>query len=398
MLHSQIYLDHHATTPLDNRVLEAMLPFFTHDFGNPSSQHAFGLKAREAVEKARFQVANAIGASADEIVFTSGATESNNMAIKCLTPQISHRGKHIITGCTEHHAVLDTCEYLQEQGYEVTYLKPDKRGLFSVEQVQSAIRDDTILISLMLVNNEIGVIQPIAEIAQVARCKQVYVHCDAAQAIGRVPFTVDSLYVDLLSMSGHKIYGPKGVGALYVRSNVSPGSCLPPMMHGGGQEKGRRSGTLNVPGIVGLGVACDLAVAHIPQEVTRIEQLRDDLLSRLQKEIPDIKVNGCLVNRVAGNLSVSFPDVEGPAFKDAVCQRVAVSGTSACSSGGMSHVLQALGLCHMSAGATLRFGLGRTTTQEDIKQAAYHVSDCYWRLRQMGVVKPIRVIRKKEAS
>jgi len=376
MMARPVYLDFHATTPLDPRVLEAMLPYFCEHFGNAASrQHAYGWEAQKAVEAARHQVATLIGASAQEIVFTSGATESNNLAIKGVAHALRDRGDHIVTVVTEHKSVLDSCKRLEREGCRVTRLGVDAQGLVDVAELRAAITDRTILISVMAANNEIGVLQPLAEIGAIAQQQGVLFHTDAAQAAGKVPLNVSALGVDLLSLTGHKYYGPKGAGALYVRRRKPklPLSC---QIDGGGHENGLRSGTLNVPGIVGLGRAAEICRDEMPAEAIRLAAMRDRLLAGLQREIAGVRVNGPAGDRrLPHNLHVSFDDVEGEALVMALGD-VAVSTGSACSSGSQapSHVLQAIGSASDHAGASIRFGLGRTTTDADIDFAIERVS------------------------
>jgi cysteine desulfurase len=371
-----VYLDFHATTPVDPRVLEAMLPYFTEHFGNPASrQHAYGWDAQKAVEAARAQVAALIGASAQEIVFTSGATESNNLAIKGSAHGLRDRGDHIVTVLTEHKSVLDSCKRLEREGCRVTRLGVDSQGFIDLDELRAAITDRTVLISVMAANNEIGVLQPLAAIGAIAQQQGILFHSDAAQAAGKIPLNVSELGVDLLSLTGHKCYGPKGAGALYVRRRKPkvPLSC---QIDGGGHENGLRSGTLNVPGIVGLGRAAEICREIMPAERTRLAGLRDRLLAGLQQEVAGVRLNGPASDRrLPHNLHVSFDDVEGEALVMALGD-VAVSTGSACSSGSQSpsHVLQAIGATGDRAGASIRFGLGRTTTDADIDFAIERVA------------------------
>ncbi|HEX7087175.1 MAG TPA: IscS subfamily cysteine desulfurase [Vicinamibacterales bacterium] len=378
-----IYLDYHASTPVDPRALEAMLPYFTEHFGNAASRtHAYGWKADDAVEAARRQVAALIGASAKEIVFTSGATESNNLAIKGVACALRSKGNHIITVATEHKAVLDSCRHLQKDGFEVTCLPVTSDGLVDPDVLSGAITDRTILISVMAANNEIGVLQPVREIAAIARERGVIFHCDAVQAIGKVPFSVADIGVDLVSMTAHKMYGPKGVGALYVRRQDRKIE-LEPLIDGGGHERGLRSGTLNVPGIVGFGKAAEIARAEMPAESERLRTLRDRLLEKLRARVPDLHVNGSMVHRLPHNLHVSFPHVAGEALLVGIGD-ICVSAGSACSSGSEEppYVLTALGLDPDLARASIRFGLGRYTTGEEIDYAADKVADVVQQLRR----------------
>jgi len=383
-----IYLDYHASTPVDPRALEAMLPYFSEHFGNAASKtHPFGWKADDAVEAGRRQVAALIGASAKEIVFTSGATESNNLALKGVAHAFRSRGNHIVTLTTEHKAVLDSCHHLEDEGFAVTYLGVGRDGLVDLDALRDAITDRTILVSVMAANNEIGVLQPIAAIGAIARERGVLVHTDAVQAIGKVPFDVSKLPVDLASMTAHKTYGPKGVGALYVRRGEVKLE-LEPLMDGGGHERGLRSGTLNVPGIVGFGKAAEIAKAEMAAESPRLAALRDRLLAALRAEVSDLHVNGSLDARLPHNLNVSFPGVPGESLLlgiDDIC----VSAGSACSSGSEEppYVLKALGMDADLARASIRFGLGRYTTEEEIDYTAGKVSAVVRQLRQTSTAR-----------
>jgi cysteine desulfurase len=367
-----IYMDNHATTPVDPRALEAMLPFFTEAFGNAASKsHAFGWRAEEAVEEARAQVARLVGAEAREIVWTSGATESDNLALKGVArfQAASGGGRHLVTCRTEHKAVLDSAHALEREGFLVTYLDVAPDGRLDPERVRAALRKDTVLLSVMHANNETGVVHPIAEIARVARQAGVLVHCDAAQSAGRLPFDVEALGVDLASLSAHKLYGPKGVGALYVRRRPVRVRLLG-QMDGGGHERGLRSGTLNVPGIVGFGKAAELARAELAAEGARLLALRERLRAGLQAGLDGLTVNGSLEHRLPGNLNVSFAGVEGEALLMAV-REVAVSSGSACTSASLepSYVLRAMGVPDALAHASIRFGLGRFNTEEEVDHA-----------------------------
>jgi cysteine desulfurase len=386
-----IYLDHHATTPVDPRVVEAMLPYFSEVFGNPASTtHSFGWQAKEAVDGARQSLANALGAKPKEIVFTSGATESNNLAIRGVAESLKRKGNHILSVATEHPAVLDPLAKLATRGYEVTLLPvtpapQPEAGRLRPEQVAEALREDTILVSVMLANNEIGVLQPLAEIGQICRQRGVLLHSDATQAVGRIPVNVQQLHVDLLSFSGHKLYGPRGVGALYVRRTPAR---LEPQMLGGGHEGGLRSGTLNVPGIVGLARALELCLAEMPAEMPRLRALRDRLAEGLLTAVPEVALNGpALVPewRLPGNLNLSFAGVEGESLLLSAPE-VALSSGSACSSAQPepSHVLRALGLDDLQARSSLRFGLGRSNTAEEVEQAIAALAGAVMRLRRMG--------------
>lgn len=379
-----IYLDYHATTPVDPRVLEAMLPFFTERFGNPASrQHAYGWEAQEAVDKARTQVAELIGATAGEIVFTSGASESNNLAIKGAACSLREKGDHLITVATEHKSVLDTFRKLESDGYRVTVLGVDKQGFVDLDELRAAITDRTTLISVMAANNEIGTLQPIAEIGAIAAERGVLFHTDAAQAAGKIPIDVRAMNVDLLSLTAHKFYGPKGAGALFVRRK-KPRIELACQIHGGGHEHGFRSGTLNVPGIVGLGAAAEICCLGLENESTRLRTLRNHLLDTLRSELDGIHVNGPLDDRrLPHNLHISIDGIEGERLLMAIGD-IAVSTASACSSGSQkpSHVLEAIG---QHASASIRFGLGRMTTKEDVDAAAARLVKVVRSLRSSAV-------------
>lgn len=366
-----IYLDCHATTPVDPRVLTAMLPFFSEHFGNPASlTHAYGWEAEAAVKQARQTLAAAIGATPEEIVFTSGATEANNLAIKGVAEAYFSRGRHLITVKSEHSAVLDPCRYLESLGFEVTYLPVQADGLLDLTQLAKALRPETILVSVMAANNEIGVLQPLAEIGALCRQHGVLFHSDAAQAIGKIPLDVNDMQIDLLSLTAHKVYGPKGIGALYVRRR-QPRVQLAAQLHGGGHERGRRSGTLYPPQIVGFAAAVELALAEQAAESLRLGQLRQQLWQQLET-LPGIYLNGHPSQRLPGNLNVSVAGVDGQALLLGLRSQVALSAGSACSAaeGSPSHVLTALGRSKALAYASLRFGLGRFTTAAEIDRAA----------------------------
>jgi cysteine desulfurase len=380
-----IYMDNHATTPVDPRVFEAMKPYFLEIFGNSASRnHSFGWEAEEAVEKSRKQIADLVGATAKEIVFTSGATESNNLAIKGVAQMYAEKGNHIITAATEHKAVLDTCKHLEKDGIRVTYLPVQTNGLVDLDQLKDAITDKTILISIMYANNEIGVLQPIAEIGKLAKSKGVLLHTDATQAVGKVPVNVLKDNIDLASLSGHKMYGPKGVGALYVRRK-SPRVQITAQMDGGGHERGMRSGTLNVPGIVGLGEACALCNAEMPQESKRMAYLRDKLRGKLEKELDEVYINGTMEHRLPNNLNISFAYVEGESLLMGI-NDIAVSSGSACTSATLepSYVLKALGAGDDLAHSSIRFGLGRFNTEEEVDYVADKVIDVVKKLRELS--------------
>jgi cysteine desulfurase len=378
-----VCLDYHATTPVDPRVLEAMLPYFTERFGNPASrQHKYGWEAQEGVDTARQQVASLIGASAGEICFTSGATESNNLAIKGTAQALRDRGEHLICAVTEHKSVLDSFKRLETQGWRVTWLGVDAQGFIDLDELRRAITDRTTLVSVMAANNEIGVLQPLSEIGAICRECGVMFHTDAAQAAGKIPIDVSAMQIDLLSLTGHKYYGPKGAGALFVRKQ-KPKLHLACQIDGGGHENGLRSGTLNVPGIVGLGRAAEICREEMPAESARLAGLRDRLLEGMRRETGNVKVNGPLDGRrLPHNLHVSFPRVEGEALLMALGD-LAVSTGSACSSGSQapSHVLQAIGAVGDDAGASIRFGLGRTTSDRDVDFAIERVSTVVKALR-----------------
>jgi cysteine desulfurase len=378
-----IYLDHHATTPVDARVLEAMLPFFSEKFGNAASkQHRFGWDAADAVERARKQVAALIGAGSKDVIFTSGATESNNLAIKGAAKARQSERDHLVTVATEHKAVLDPMASLEKAGWRVTVLPVERNGLIEFRALQDAVTERTALVSVMAANNEIGVVQPIKELAAVAHAKGAWFHTDAVQAAGKVPFDVDALDVDLVSLTAHKIYGPKGAGALYVRRK-GRAVTMAAQIEGGGHERGMRSGTLNVPGIVGFGRAAEIARAEMAGESVRLTSLRDRLLGALQSRIDGITVNGAMDARLPGNLNVSFAGVDGEALLVSLGD-IAVSSGAACTQAEPSHVLMALGLSKDRALASLRFGIGRATTASEIDDAAQQVSAAVSRLRQMS--------------
>ena len=388
-----IYMDYHATTPVDPRVIEAMLPYFNERFGNAASRsHAFGWTAEEAVERSREEIARLIGATDERtgqadgksIVITSGATESNNLAIKGVAEFYKEKGNHIITSKIEHKAVLDTCKRLEKEGYEVTYLDVDRYGMVSPDDVAKAITDKTILVSIMLANNEVGTVQPIAEIGAITRAKGVLLHCDAVQGVGKVPFDVNAMKVDLASITAHKMYGPKGVGALFVRRS-KPRVRLTAQMDGGGHERGLRSGTLNVPGIVGFAKAAEIMRLEGPAEAERIKRQRDSLHQKLTSRLEAIFLNGHPEKRLPGNLNISFEFVEGEAMIMAI-KDVAVSSGSACTSASLepSYVLRALGVGEEAAHSSIRFGLGRWTTEEELDFVADLVVDKVNKLREMS--------------
>ncbi|MBL7811927.1 MAG: IscS subfamily cysteine desulfurase [Bacteroidetes bacterium] len=379
-----IYLDNNATTRVDPRVFEAMTPYFLEDFGNAASRnHPFGWKAEEAVDYAREQIAALIGANEKEIIFTSGATESNNLALKGVFEMYAEKGRHFITAVTEHKAILDTCKHLEKQGAEITYLTPGEDGLITVQQVADAIRQDTILVTIMYANNEIGVIQPIREIGALCKSKGVLFHTDATQAVGKIPVDVIADNIDLLSMTAHKMYGPKGIGALYVRRK-NPRVKVTAQMDGGGHERGMRSGTLNVPGIVGFGKACELARQEMSTDAARLSKLRDKLENALL-QLEESYVNGNRDHRLPHCTNISFKYVEGEGLMMAI-KDIAVSSGSACTSASLepSYVLKSLGLDDELAHSSLRFGLGRFTTEEEIDFTIHCVTDAVNRLRDMS--------------
>lgn len=385
MLKLPIYMDNHATTPMDPRVLDAMLPYFTDVFGNAASRsHSFGWKAEEGVELAREQVAKLIGANPKEIVFTSGATESDNLALKGVAHFYQNKGRHIITSCVEHKAILDTCKALEKEGFSVTYLPVTREGLVTPESVREAIRPDTILVSLMWVNNEIGTVNDIGAIGAICREKGVLFHTDAVQGIGRLPFHVDTLKVDLVSITAHKVYGPKGVGALYVRRR-SPRVRLEIQLDGGGHERGMRSGTLNVPGIVGLGKACALAHAELAETTAKVQALRDRLHQGITAQLKDVFLNGHPEHRHPGNLNLSFAYVEGESLLMAL-KEVAVSSGSACTSASLepSYVLRAIGVGEELAHTSIRFGVGKFNTEEEVDFVIDLVVEKVNKLREMS--------------
>ena len=381
-----IYLDNHATTPLDPRVLEAMMPFFTGRFGNAASNsHSFGWEAAAAVEKARRQIAASVGASPQEIVFTSGATESNNLALKGVAEGCREKGDHIITAVTEHKAVLDSCKHLEKSGCRITYLPVGSNGLIDLDQLKNAFTDQTILVSIMAANNETGVLQPIEEIGRLCRDHGVLFHSDAVQALGKVPLDVNRAKVDLASLTAHKLYGPKGCGALYVRQSIA--GRLVPLIDGGGHENGLRSGTLNVPGIVGFGKTCEIAQQELPEESCRVAGLRNRLCDRLTAGLDHVTINGSLEHRLPGNLNMSFLEVDGETLLTGL-NDVALSSGSACSSGKThaSYVLKALGLSDEAAGSAIRFGIGRFNTEAEIDYVAGRIIELVKNLREVSAL------------
>ena len=380
-----IYLDNHATTPVDPRVLDAMLPYFTEKFGNAASRnHEFGWKAEEAVENARGQIARLINATPKEIVFTSGATESTNLAIKGAAEMYREKGNHIITQVTEHKATLDTCKRLEKYGYEVTYLPVEKDGRVNLDDLRRAITPKTILISIMYANNEIGAVQPIAEIGKIAKEKGVFFHVDAVQAVGKIPVDVQKDGIDLMSISGHKIYGPKGVGALYVRRK-NPRVQLSAIIDGGGHERGMRSGTLNVTGIVGLGKACEICQNEMATESAKLFKMRERLKESIMSRLDETFINGSMEHRLPHNINISFAYVEGESLLMGI-NDIAVSSGSACTSATLepSYVLKALGVGEDLAHTSIRFGVGRFNTDEEIDYVADRVVETVTRLRELS--------------
>lgn len=378
-----IYLDNAATTQVDPRVLEAMLPFFTEYYGNPSAVYSFAETAKKAVEDAREKLAELIHAKKDEIYFTGGGSESDNWALKATAEAYGNKGKHIITSKIEHHAILHTCEWLEKHGFEVTYLDVDEKGLISPEELEKAIRPDTILISIMAANNEIGTIEPLAEIGEIAHKHGILFHTDAVQAFGHIPIDVDAMHIDMLSASGHKINGPKGIGLLYIRKGVKIRSFI----HGGAQERQRRAGTHNVPGIVGFGKAAELALANMDERIKYETELRDYLIKRVSSEIPYTRVNGDLEKRLPNNANFCFRFIEGESMLILLDQNgICGSSGSACTSGSLdpSHVLLAIGLPHEIAHGSLRLSLSEKTTKEDIDFTIDELKKIIERLRNMS--------------
>lgn len=379
----KVYLDHSATTPLHPEVLEAMLPYYRGVWGNASSVHAYGREARQAVEASRQKIASVLGAESNEIYFTSGGTESDNIAIRGVADALSSKGKHIITSKIEHHAVLHTCQYLEKKGYDVTYLNVDRYGMVDPEDVRRAIRPDTILITIMLANNEVGTIQPIEAIGKIAKEAGVYLHTDAVQAVANIPVDVNALNVDLLTLTAHKFYGPKGIGALYVRK----GTKFQPITHGGAQERKMRPGTENVPGIVGMGVAIEIAHEKMNVIFEHETNLRDRLIDGILAEIPEVKLNGHPTKRLPGNVNMSFLYIEGESLILSLdMMGIAVSSGSACTSGSLdpSHVLMSMGMDHQQAHGSLRMTLGRSTSAEDVQYVLDVLPGVVARLRKMS--------------
>ncbi|HHU33039.1 MAG: cysteine desulfurase NifS [Zhaonellaceae bacterium] len=381
----RVYLDHSATTPVRKEVADLVLSYMTTNYGNPSSIHSFGREAKKALENAREQVAGLIGAKPEEIIFTSGGTEADNLAVIGTALANQKKGKHLITSVIEHHAVLDSFKYLEKQGFEVTYIPVDEYGLVNPDHVAKAVKEQTILLSIMHVNNEVGTIQPIKEIAEIIKSKSqdIIIHTDAVQSVGKIPVDVNELKVDLLTASSHKIYGPKGVGCLYVRK----GTKIEPRYFGGGQERKRRPGTENLPGIVGFGKAAELAKQELKQEMVKLSELRDMLMDGILKTIPDVKINGDREKRIPGNVNVSIRYVEGEALLLSLDMKgIAASSGSACTSGSLdpSHVLLAMGIPHEIAHGSLRMTLGRDNTKEDIQYVLDTLPGIVNKLRAMS--------------
>jgi len=380
-----VYMDNHATTPMDPRVLEEMLPYFMEKFGNAASRnHSFGWAGEEGVETARERVAKLIGATPKEIIFTSGATESDNLAIKGVAEMYREKGNHIITAVTEHKAVLDTCKRLEKYGYRVTYMAVQKDGLIDLEELKRVMDDKTILVTIMAANNEIGVVQPVSEIGKLCRERGVIFHTDATQAIGKIPIDVNRMNIDLMSISAHKMYGPKGVGALYVRRK-NPRVQISAIIDGGGHERGMRSGTLNVPGIVGLGKACAIASEEMAKEACTLAGLRNRLRDRIMGRLDEVYINGSMEHRLPGNLNISFAYVEGESLLMGI-NDIAVSSGSACTSATLepSYVLKALGLGDDVAHSSIRFGLGRFNTRAEVDYVSDKVIDVVSKLRELS--------------
>lgn len=379
----EYYFDNAATTPVRPEVAKEVLPYFTESYGNPSSIYKIAQKNKIAVEHGREQVANAIGADTNEIYFTAGGSEADNWAIKGVAESYGSKGKHIITSCIEHHAVLHTCEYLETKGYEVTYLPVDEYGMISLDDLKKAIRKDTILITIMFANNEIGTIQPIAEIGKIAHENGIIFHTDAVQAVGHIEIDVKAMNIDMLSMSGHKFYGPKGIGALYIKKGIK----LNPLIHGGAQERRRRAGTENVPGIVGIGLAAELATKELDTEIPRLTSLRDKLIKGILDKVPYARLNGHPTKRLPGNVNISFEFIEGESILLLLDHKnICASSGSACTSGSLdpSHVLLAIGLPHEKAHGSVRLSMGHFTTEEQVDYVIQELPQIVERLRQMS--------------
>lgn len=384
-LENPIFMDNHSTTPVDPRVLEAMIPYFTQKFGNAASRnHVFGWEAEKAVEVSRAEIASLIHADPKEIVFTSGATESNNLALKGVVEMYREKGDHIITSMTEHRSVLDTARKLEKSGMKVTYVPVDSYGVVQPEEIRKAITDKTILISVMMVNNEIGTINPVAEIGKIAKEKGILFHCDATQGVGKIPVDVEAMKIDLLSFTAHKIYGPKGIGALYVRRK-NPRVRLAPQMDGGGHERGMRSGTLNVPGIVGFAKACQICADVMSEESVRIKKMRDKLQDGIMGALDYVSLNGHPTERIPNNLNISFAYVEGESLLMGL-NKIALSSGSACTTATLepSYVLRALGVGHDLAHSSIRFGIGRFNTDAEVEEVLNRTVQAVKRLRGMS--------------
>ena len=378
-----VYLDNAATTKVRPEVVETMIPFFTENYGNASAIYSVGAKAKEALTDARSKVAALIGANTDEIYFTAGGSEADNWALKATAELLKDKGKHIITSKIEHHAILHTCEYLEKNGFEVTYLDVDSDGIVSPEAVEAAIRPDTILVSIMFANNEIGTIEPIKEIGEVVHKHGIYFHTDAVQAFGQVHINVDEMNIDMLSASGHKLYGPKGVGMLYIRKGIK----IKSFVHGGAQERKRRAGTENIPGIAGFGKACEIAAATLDERIKKESELRDYLIGRLEKEIPYTKINGSRINRLPNNVNACFRFIEGESMLIMLDGKgICGSSGSACTSGSLdpSHVLLAIGLPHEIAHGSLRISIGKYNTKEEVDYLIENLVEIVERLRNMS--------------
>lgn len=392
----QVYLDYSATTPVKKEVLEEMLPYFSEKYGNPSSLYEIGFESKDAIAIARSKVAHIIGASDREIFFTSGGTESDNWAVIGTAKALKDKGNHIITSKIEHHALLHTCEYLEKEGYEVTYLSVDSNGRISIEELEAAITDKTILISIMFANNEMGAIQPIKEISEIAKKYNIIFHTDAVQALGNVPIDVKELGIDLLSISSHKIYGPKGIGALYIRK----GLVIPNLIHGGGQERKKRAGTENVPAIVGFGKAAELAEANLDNHIKELQTLRNYFITEVTNRIPDVSLNGDLENRLPGNINMVFNYIEGEALLLAMDQKGIYASTgSACSSASFSpsHVLLAMGLPIEKVYSSIRFTIGDFTTREELDYVLDELEVMVKRLREISPFNKDHVMKTAQA-
>ena len=382
-MNHKIYMDHAATTAVKEEVLQEMLPYFSQIYGNPSSIHSFGRDAKRAIEVARDKVAKALGANPSEIFFTAGGSESDNWAVKGVAYANRKKGNHIITTAIEHHAVLDTCKYLEKNGFQITYLPVDKYGLITAQQVTDAITEKTILITVMYANNEIGVIQPIQEIGKIAKEKGIYFHTDAVQAIGAIPVSISDLHVDFLSLAAHKFYGPKGIGALYIRRGVQ----LETLIHGGAQERNKRAGTENLPGIVGLGKAIEIAVNQLDSYSSHVQHLRDRLITEVMNKVSNVRLNGHPTKRLPGNVNFSIEYIEGESLLLSLDMKgIAASSGSACTSGSLdpSHVLLAIGLPHEIAHGSLRLTLGEENTDEDVDYCVEVIPGIVNRLREMS--------------